>query len=160
FGQLVLGAGASTLQTGFAAAPAAGATTKVTSTGLFRLGGGSTINFVGNNATLGGGNDQVFFTAAPTLTGTSTVGGGLSNVAILPYATVNGTDFASTLSTDSRTIVAFDKYFTGSLGGAGSGETVKVTANFALGSATTVNAVLLSGDNITISGTNGLTLGS
>src|SRR5207248_3703861 len=64
-------------------------------------------------------------------------------------------------NTDLRTITPFDRYFTTSLGGAGSGDTVKLTASPpALGSATTVNALLLNGDAITISGAFNLNLGS
>src|SRR5438477_273803 len=83
-------------------ASASGATSKVTAASLARNTGG-TLNFVGNNAALGGGNNQIFFSAIPTIAGNTSVSGGVSREGILPYATVNNADFASTLNTDSRT---------------------------------------------------------
>src|SRR5439155_6072377 len=109
---------------------------------------------------LGGGNNQIFFSAIPTIAGNTSVSGGVSREGILPYATVNNADFASTLNTDSRTITPFDRYYTGTFGGASSNDTVKVTTSPGAFSAILLNAILISGDNITIGGSTQVTITS
>src|SRR5262249_17014053 len=60
-----------------------GSNLALTASTLSQTSPGAAVNFVGTGATLGPGSNQLLFTTAPTLTG-----------GIIPYATVNGNDFA------------------------------------------------------------------
>ena len=77
------------------------------------------------------------------------------------YATVSGPagafDFAS-LSTNNIVPLSAAAYNTGGAGTWATTDVVKVTGSQALTAATSVTAMLLSGDNITVSGAFGLTL--
>ncbi len=144
---------------------------------------GATLNFVGNNANIGSSaTNQVVFSAAPILTGSASVTGGVAGAGILPFATVTSStgvlDLASTLAAATGTITAFDRYylatgtssgvFTGTASGtqgaaATATDTIKITASAAVGAATTANALLINnggGTAVTISGANTLTLNS
>src|SRR5262249_52988822 len=90
-GTIVLGPGQSTVIAGYPGAPTPGSASVLNVVGLSRLAGG-TVNFIGNpsggaSAALDTGFNRLTFANVPTLVG--------NNGGILPYATVNGLDFAT-----------------------------------------------------------------
>ncbi len=188
-GALALGAGASTVRTGYAGTPVTGTTSLVTFSALNQVPAGTvllgaTLNFVGNNANLGSSatNQVAFKRGSGSLTGSASVTGGVAGAGIIPFATVTSStgvlDLASTLAAATGTITAFDRYYlaTGTSGGVFTGtasgtqgaaatatDTIKVTASAAVGAATAANALLINnggGTAVTISGANTLTLNS
>jgi hypothetical protein len=149
-GTVVLGPGQSTIQTGFASAPAVGTTSVLTIAGLTRAAGG-TVNFLGNagggaSAALESIFNRLALTTVPTLTG--------NNGGILPYATVSGADFA-TYDSANNSIAAFTGYVT-SIGATGTVDIVKLGAAEVLAANKTIAALLLTG-NATV-GEAGFTL--
>jgi autotransporter-associated beta strand protein len=177
-GTLALVSGASTVQAGYAAAAAAGATSQLTLGNLSRA-AGALVNFVGgagNVTPLGTVTNQVVTNkingAAPSaaLVGSSTVAGHVGE-GILPWAEVNGGrgtgDFAAYSPVSGGTgIIAFSGYAS-SIAAATATDTVKDTA--AGGTIETVagiksiNALLVVGSSAGLLALNAaatLTLGS
>ena len=123
--------------------PGTGQNAVLTLVSLSRSTGG-TINFTG--AGLGGSSNKIALTTAPTL-----VNG------ILPYATVNGTDFA-THGGNGTSVVAFSGYTTSLPSGGGTGtENVRLTANATVSQNTAINSLVLAG-NVTLTINAGVTL--
>ena len=90
-------------------------------------------------------SNEVLFTTPPTLTT------GPHNTGMLPYATVNATDFATV---GSNGITAFSGYLTSlTAAGIGAGDVVKLTAT------TTVSANTVALAGLVLNGTAALTLG-
>jgi autotransporter-associated beta strand protein len=118
--------------------------TQLTAAQLGR-GVGATVNF-SSTGVLGSTKDQVVFTKpfAPSPSG------------ILPFATVNDTDFATTGATG---VAAFAGYKT-SLAGAGPNDVVKLAANATLAANETIGGLVLSGATLTINAGITLTLSS
>src|SRR5207249_160976 len=140
-GTLTLGAGSSTVQTGYTSAPNAGTKSTLTATNLVRN-AGATVNFQSNAGGLAGGAflgstfNKVTFTAAPTTVG--------NNGGILPYALASsnfstGQDFA-TYDPVAGSIAAFAGYAP-SITAAGAGDTVKLAAAEALTGNKTINGL-------------------
>ncbi len=149
-GTITLGAGQSTIQASTGGIAITGSTSVLTIASLNRLPGG-TVNFAGYGGIAGGTISSAGYTSAldvpfaqialatvPTLVG--------SNGGILPYATVNGGDFA-TYDFATNSIAAFTGYVT-SLAAAGPNDTVKLSAAETLTGDKTVNALLLAGGTV------------
>jgi fibronectin-binding autotransporter adhesin len=148
-GQLVLGSGQSVINSdptvgggsGTAAlqfAPASGpALTRVP---------GATVNFTGTG--VGSANNTVTFTGTPALN-TTLVNG------ILPYAYVNGADFATVSS--GGVISAFGGYVAMPANGGTGAENVQLTGNTTVSQNTTINSLKLAG-NIVLTLLPGVTL--
>ncbi|HEX3149406.1 MAG TPA: autotransporter-associated beta strand repeat-containing protein, partial [Gemmataceae bacterium] len=125
-GALTLGAGSSTLASN---PDAAGST--LTFASLSRpAGSGGFVNFTGTG--LGSTNQVVF-------TGLTNTGG------LLPYATVNGTDFAATTATGIQSYTASGGSYVSTVSGASSGANVNLAGNDTVTSSKTINALMFSG---------------
>ena len=156
-GAIILASGQSTIQTGFTAAAATGATSILTSTNLVRNLAGATVNFIGgtgNVTPLGTSTNKLIFTQinggspAAALVGSSTVAGHVGE-GILPWAEVNGGsgtgDFATYSPVSGGTgIIAFSGYAT-SIAAATATDTVKLSAAATVSANQTINALLING---------------
>ena len=139
-GTLTLGAGSSTL----ASNPGAAGGT-LTFAGLSRAAGsGGFVNFTGTNL---GSTNQVNFT------GLTNTGG------LLPYATVNGGDFAATTATGIQSYTASGGTYASTVSGASSGANVNLAGSDTVTSSQTINALMFSGTaNATLTINAGVTL--
>jgi len=139
-GTLTLGAGSSTLASN---PDAAGGT--LTFAGLSRpAGSGGFVNFTG---TALGNTNRVKFT------GLTNTGG------LLPFATVNGSDFAATTATGIQSYTANGGSYAGTVSGASSGANVNLTGSDTVSSSKTINALMFSGTaNATLTVNAGVTL--
>ncbi|MCX7185434.1 MAG: autotransporter-associated beta strand repeat-containing protein [Nitrosospira sp.] len=138
-GALTLGAGFSTVEL-----VKNDGTVALTSAGLTRSAGG-TVNFIGTNVPLDSSANQMIFTSTPTPTNN-----------ILPYAIVNGADWATT---NVNNLIAYSSYYTGDINTAASTDNVKLSASspsLILSGTKTINSLLIS-DNSTLN-TNGFAL--
>ena len=155
-GAIILASGQSTIQTGFTAAAATGATSTLTSANLVRTLAGATVNFIGGTANvtpLGTSTNQLIFTKinggspASALVGSSTVAGHIGE-GILPWAEVNGGsgtgDFATYNGSSGTGINAFQGY-AASIATATATDTVKETAAETVSANKTINALLIVG---------------
>ncbi len=145
---VTLGAGASTI----GSTPGSGKTVTLTFASLTRAAGsGGALNFSGANL---GSSNQIIFTATPTLTGTAQPGG----TGLLPYATVNGTDFAT--YNGSSGIVAYTGVgaaYAPTVSGAAAAANVNLAGNDTVTASKSINALLVSG-NATLTINAGVTL--
>ena len=148
-GTITVGPGQSTINTGFGFAnnvgaaaiagflpiPPAGVSAVLTANSLVRQTGG-TVNFTGFD--IDQGATRIAFTTAPTTVG--------NNGGIIPYATVNGTDFA-TYDGSNNTIAAFTGYVTSLAAAvaAGPGSIVKLTGQETLTGNETITGLVLAG---------------
>lgn len=137
-GALTVSAGASKI----AIAPGTGRTAELTAGPLTRADFG-TLSFEGTNFGSGTSGARVKFTAVPSL-----------DDGILPYAVVNGADFATYDGTYG--ITPYTGYVT-SLSPAGSTDNVKISAAGNIASNTSVNSLIVNG-NYNVTGSAGTTL--
>src|SRR5262249_32961014 len=124
----------------------------LTAASLAQTGTGAAANFVaGGGGTLGTAGDNLTFTAAPAQTN-----------GILPYATVAGADFA-VYNQGGQTGLSAPAagFYKTTLAGALATDNVKLTANDVVAAGgQTVNSLILSGNNVAVTGTATLTLGA
>ena len=107
-------------------------------------GSGGFVNFTGTN--LGSSNEVVF-------SGLTNTGG------LLPFATVNGSDFAATTATGIQSYTASGGSYAGTVSGASSGANVNLTGSDTVSSSKTINALMFSGTaNATLTINAGATL--
>ncbi len=155
-GAITLNAGQSQIQT----TAGTGGSIALTSSATLTRNAGSDINFVaGGGQTLGSATNQIIFNVAPTtlLTGTTN---GIVKAATVTDAATGGFNLATATGTTTSSIAAVTTYQTLMAGGGNAAtDNVLVTASTAMTAADTVQAILIRGDSITVSG-SALTVGS
>lgn len=147
-GAITLASGQATINTGWAAAPAAGSTSILTVASLTRSAGASLV-VNGANGAINTTTNQLVVQALPSLTGSG------AN-AILPYAIVadaGGTDFLTTTGTAPNVnLIHFANYSTGGINTAAGGSVYRMTTNETLTTNTSLNALLITGTGLTLAG--------
>src|SRR5262249_37291492 len=133
-----------------------GQTATLTFTALNRS-AGATVNFTaGAGQTLGTTNGKIVFsTTAPALTGSGT---GIIKGAVVTDAAAGGFNLATYTAGGVSAVTSYQSLSTATNGN-NANDNVLVTSSTAVGATDTVNAVLIRGNNVTLSG-GALTVGS